>query len=465
MEDVEERLFKKLKKMIRPETGISNYTDSEVKEYVETLFDLKVQIMEDVPSSPSVLSKMEQQQINFEELDNKQEVVVCFTPVIERLSNQHDLIFVNSEEHSWIHDMTGEIDEFHRPDGFSAPASLYNDASQDSRVELATWKERHPTTYRYGGGIWEIRDFYLLWEFRATISPADRGTAYRYLLQMCRGNKFSVFYCILCDKTDFYIIKAQAGLVVSSNKWEWVQPGSQQALSAALAHRNHWFKLYLSSIQLANVTVLGFLGSGGYGRVFHVRQDDGVDFALKIALTVKPDPCGIQEMLIVTEYENLCFLAALGVDHVVGVKNNSLHQSVSNGIPIGFGYLMTTVGRPITLQECKNRAFCERLLFSLQVIHQSGFRQGDAKYTNVILFSDKIFWIDFMNVTVGVGSTSQQKRNDIVTLIESILPDVYPSQYSDLLTQYGEVTAKEDNNLKQHQQAILGRILDRLFFC
>jgi hypothetical protein len=159
--------------MFRPETGISNYTDSEVKEYVETFFDLKVQIMEDIPGSPSVLSEMEQQQINLEKLDNGQEVIICFTPVIENLSNQHDLIFVNSEEHAWIHNMTGEIDQFQKPDGFSTPASLYNDAGQDSRVKLAPWKERHPTTYRYGGGIWEIRDFYVLWEFTTTNSPAE----------------------------------------------------------------------------------------------------------------------------------------------------------------------------------------------------------------------------------------------------------------------------------------------------
>jgi hypothetical protein len=216
-------------------------------------------------------------------------------------------------------------------------------------------------------------------------------------------------------------------------------------------------------VQLAKVKVLGFLGSGGYGRVIHVRQDDGVEFALKIALAVKPDPSAIQEMLIVTEYENLCLLAAVGVDHVVRVKDNSLHQSISNGIPIGFGYLMSTVGRPITLQEC-NRAFCERLFFSLQVIHQAGFRHGDAKYTNVIHHAQKIFWIDFMNITVGVRPTSEQKRQDIVTLIESILPDVRPSHYSHLLTQYGEVTAPVDENLKQqHQQAILVQILNRLF--
>lgn len=454
------QIAKKLKVFLKEESiMMSKITDSEFCTYIEEEQEVKVDIKTDVPSSPPVLLANEKQAIVDEQCQNEHQLIVCFTPILESLSNECGLLFVNSEELPWIRTLYDHSVKYQKPDGFSTPANLYHDTGTDSR-DLEDWKSRYPTTYRYGRGIWEIRDSYVLWEFKVRISPADRGKAYSYLCHMCRNDQFNQYQCILCDQDSFYIIKAKGGIVLSIERWEWTQAGSRRALLDSLSYRNKWLKLSTLCTEYLNVTMLNFLGSGGYGRVFRVRDTGAAnkvecESALKIALTLGIDGA-MKEQLIVSEYEKLCRLKNLNVPHVVHVVKDSLRPCMIDGKLIGVGYLLSTVGRQITKQECLNRNFCERFFNSLLIIHQRNFHHGDARFNNAIVSENEIYWIDFVSISLYFPSP-EQKRRDFNVLIASIFDHRPSTGYSHLLDRYGN-----SNNSKEEKQ-ILSEILDILF--
>lgn len=160
------QVAKKLKTLIQSEESIvSRFTDLEYCVYIEEEQALTIVNKSDVPLSPPVLSLEANQMIVNENCQNEHQLIVCFTPILEELSNECGLIFVNSEEFSWIRTLKEHPMNYLKPDGFSTIHNLYQDAGEDSRVNLENWKIRYPTTYRYGRGLWEIRNFYILWEY------------------------------------------------------------------------------------------------------------------------------------------------------------------------------------------------------------------------------------------------------------------------------------------------------------
>jgi hypothetical protein len=240
------QVAKKLKVMIQPpESVISRFSDSEYTKYIEGEQGVKLIRMEDVPGSPPVLSTIQMTGILNENCQNEHQLIVCFTPTLENLSVECGLIFVNSEELTWVQTQCAHPENYQKPDGFSTPPHAFLEEAADTRVNLQAWKDRYPTTYRYGRGIWKIRDFYVLWEFKVHISPGDRGKGYSYLLHMCRSDPLNTYYVVLCDRDRFYIMKAKGGIVLDTEEWTWVQPGSRRALLNVLSFRNNWLNCIL----------------------------------------------------------------------------------------------------------------------------------------------------------------------------------------------------------------------------
>ena len=219
------------------ESGMSLLTDSEIRVLIEIEHNIVLVYATDVPGSPGILSDREHATIIKEACINEYQLIVCFTPTLESLSQECSMIFVNTEDNPWIHTLFETSVDFQKPGGLSTPRNLYIDCGADPRSSLTSLKERYPTTYRYGRGIWKIRDFYVIWDFKVKISPADRGRAYRYLLHLCREDRFNLYQCILCDQNDFIIIKARHGTITSVVSWRWTQSGSRQALLDTLSHR------------------------------------------------------------------------------------------------------------------------------------------------------------------------------------------------------------------------------------
>jgi hypothetical protein len=85
--------------------------------------------------------------------------------------------------------------------------------------------------FLYGCGIWELRDFYTVWEFKKNIQPVDRGTVYNYACHLSRSDRRILYYVILGDLTDFYIVGGLNGNVISVKHGTWVSPGAKNALA------------------------------------------------------------------------------------------------------------------------------------------------------------------------------------------------------------------------------------------
>lgn len=452
------QVAKKLKTLIQSEESIvSRFTDLEYCVYIEEEQALTIVNKSDVPLSPPVLSLEANQMIVNENCQNEHQLIVCFTPILEELSNECGLIFVNSEEFSWIRTLKEHPMNYLKPDGFSTIHNLYQDAGEDSRVNLENWKIRYPTTYRYGRGLWEIRNFYILWEFKMRIAQSDRGKAYSYLLHMCRKDSTSTFRCILCDRDDFYIMIAKGGIIVSVEKWGWTQPGSRRALLDILSFQNNWCKLFRSCIQKLNVKVLSFLGSGGYGRVFRVLTADGKEIGMKIVLTLGNEGA-VKEQLILSEYDKLCQLKEQKVPHVVDIIDDSLTNCVFDGTLVGVGYLLSTIGCQVTKQQCQNKDFCKQLFQSLLAIHQHNYHHGDARFNNAIISENQIYWIDFVSLNLRFTSL-EQKRKDFKVLIGSIIDDPVSISSSNLfLDSYYGIS----NDINDQRQ-VLDQLVDSLF--
>lgn len=439
-EEQETRLIKKIKVALSEETAISRFTDSEYAVFWEKNTGIRVTDAREVPSSPPVLTVQQHNQILNTNYQNEHQLIVCFTPTMETLSQLCGLVFVNSEEQKWVHTIFEHPVNYQKPDGFSCPANMFT-STTDNRNELLTWKDRFPCNYRYGYGHWKTRDCYVLWEFKLQISPADRGTGYNYLQHMCRKDAINLYRLLLCDVNSFYIMKARGGVIYDIEKWNWTQLGSRQAIIDLLSHRNNWHSLYDSAIASLPTpsTMNRFLGAGGYGRVFHVTSN-GVQSAMKIALTLTAET----ESLIVGEYEKLTQLQ--DVPNVARIRLNSLVQCDVNGTPIGLRYLLGTVGRQVTKADCGQQIFCERLFLSLQAIHARGFSHGDPRIDNAIIFQDELFWVDMVGFNSTVSS-SYHKVADLKILIESVFDESNHTRYSGLLNEYGRSDSVDQQNI------------------
>ena len=99
------------------------------------------------------------------------------------------------------------------------------------------------TEFLFGGGIWKIRDFYILWEFKTRIGPQDRGVAYNYVCHVSRGDAWNKYFVILCDISQFCIVEGAEGAVTSVKRGSWTALGAQEAVLEVLHQRNHSFRL------------------------------------------------------------------------------------------------------------------------------------------------------------------------------------------------------------------------------
>lgn len=83
------QVAKKLKTLLQSEESIvSRFTDLEYCVYIEEEQALTIVNKPDVPLSPPVLSLEAKQMIVNENCQNEHQLIVCFTPTLEELSNE-----------------------------------------------------------------------------------------------------------------------------------------------------------------------------------------------------------------------------------------------------------------------------------------------------------------------------------------------------------------------------------------
>ena len=430
---VNELVSEKLAKIIHGEQSqFSRMTDSEYTKYIE--LNLKNDI-EEIPIVAEQLSLLtEAQQNQFDLIQNEHKLIAELTPTLFDFCIESKRNFVNSEEEKWIQTLLQHPDNYLKPDCFSGLDLLYIHGNHHSPY-LNDIRANYPGKYLFGKGIWELRDYYILWEFKIRISPADRGIAYNYATHISRGDKFNKYFVILADAKDFYIIEA-IEKVISVKHSNWISPGSKNTIQKVINYRNHSLHLLEQLCHELQIQVINYLGTGGYGRCFTVKTDDERIMALKVVQVINREKN--IELLVKNEFFKLSEL--INVDNVIQVVPNSLTTIYQDNDIIGIGYLMAQVGITLNREDCKSINLLTKLLYSLRNLHIKNIYHGDARYNNAILINNEIVWIDFVAGFKSSDFQHQQYFIDIRLLICSIFGEnIITEVLKQLLIQYSKL--------------------------
>ena len=395
----------------------------------------------------SVLSHLQQQELS-EFMKNKTEhhLIAKLTPILVEICHVVGFNFVNSEEYKWIKTLLERAINMLKPDGFSTIPNLYFEAAATRVTELKTIREETSTKYLFGYGIWELRDYYIVWKFKINIAPADRGTAYSYIINLSRNDKYNIYYVILCDVTTFYIISGRDGRILESKFCYYESIGSQIYLSNILSYRNKSLELLIQTCQLLHLTVMKYLGSGRFGRCFEVQNQSQIietietietNERIETNDTNKPNERMVLKTVLTfnnpkihkdiysrvkQEYEKIKIMNENKIPHIVTVIPNSFRIIMFEGNILGAAYLMKEVGIPLTVELCQKQKLLPQLISSLQIIHKTGQYHGDARINNAILYNNEIIWVDlFYGISEIIGlDPSYLRLDDINHLLDSV---------------------------------------------
>jgi hypothetical protein len=307
---------------------------------------------------------------------------------------------------------------YEKPDGAVCMYGLYNvKALNESMREV-----RNPTDdFIFGKPRWNIRDMYVIWEFKTHITSTDRGTLYKYLTNLSGGDEFNVYTGILGDRDGFVCTTMQKGVVLTNQYSSWVLEGGRDFLLAKLrgfVETNRWVYLLREVCRALQLNVQSFLGNGKFGRCFVVKTNDGQDKALKIVLVANLKEPYAGTVLTGTKAEFASLSGILSMyTNVVRIQPESLTEIFYEGKSIGVGYLMDDVGTQLIANEIRSREALSMILRSLKVLHEGFIYHGDARITNVILHNGAIKWIDFMN---SHACTAEWIRRDVRVLLSSV---------------------------------------------
>lgn len=415
----------------------------------------------DIPGQKPVLTVEQQVEMRRKCGNDEHMLIAIMTPVLVAVCAAVGASFVNSDEQPWIPTESNDPANFLEPDAFSSVFHVHSVSEEhrvhklgDFRRELVAGRV-FEDVYQFGCPIWELRDIYVAWEFKLSISPEHRGIAYNYVVNLSRGDAYNTYFVVLCDCDHFYIISAKNGTVSSRvNKYAWTSLGSVGALHWVLSHKNARVRLLQGLCADLRVEVADFLGAGATGCCFSVRDTSITTVGhkqlrvLKAVLTCHRDTkreCACAEALAVGEFRKLEVLAAVSEPEplpVVGVVPGSLARVYHEGVLLGVRYLMPVVGKPIVPLKI-SRDTLKLLFASLSALHRRGHYHGEARIQNAVFVRDRqVVWIDFVwGSDEPVGANDNRKKlDDVVALIDSIFAgnlSKTDGELRELLNRYG----------------------------
>ena len=218
-------------------------------------------------------------------------------------------------------------------------------------------------------------------------------------------NATAATHGLLYDKDGFALLEV-AGLQgqekLLKHIWygKWNSKGVKQLFQNQF--RNEPFQEELLGRCLANsqTQMLCFLGKGGNGRVFAVKQG-----RRKMALKI--------------------LQSKSAADLEVGALNNAHEAHLPVVKPVGDAvqvaengsyFLMQPVGRQVTKEFAQHNV--KRILNTLSKLHAASHVHGDARIQNMIIGpTGMLLWVDFLQTS---GSFEVSKKNDIKTLCRSM---------------------------------------------
>eukprot|EP00971_Amphidinium_carterae_P265572 5268384-Amphidinium_carterae.1 len=153
-----------------------------------------------------------------------------------------------------------------------------------------------------------------------------------------------------------------------------------------------WEHRLTMCVEHSKAEVLGFLGKGGHGRVFHVRQGEE-EYAMKVVTNVQKATTEV-EMLASCIEQSLPVVTPQGEVQPLGDA-------------VGY-YLMQPVGKQITLKDGMDSSdLIEGIFEALACLHKNNVVHGDPRIQNIILHEaeGQLLWVDFMQTLKSMPST------------------------------------------------------------
>ena len=339
--------------------------------------------------------------------ENESVFVAKLTPILECLICKDGDFLVNSECIKW------NIDAFHggRPDLFRAKCYIAHDGPKSAEVvQQARLDTGH--TYAFGQPHEHLLDSVILVEAKHKKSDnKDLQQLCRYLINL-PAPPSRISRGMLVDPAGFKLFEMTGAMshktATTLIEGSWETKGSREAIQSFMTEDraySAWDRLLEASVVHAKVELVRFLGSGKFGRVYEVSNENG-KMAMKLVLDCEH-----------AEGELRALHSAHALKCPVVKPGEEVHK-ISN---LGGCYLQSPVGKEVDRDTAKTNL--TSVLTSLQQLHKQGVYHGDARIRNLIQLTDgKFLWIDFLaaNVSQVAPVTEDQKRRDFTELLKSL---------------------------------------------
>jgi tRNA A-37 threonylcarbamoyl transferase component Bud32 len=362
-----------------------------------------------VDGGSAILTIAEQEVATRRAGEKEQCFVAYILPLIEKCFPASNLVVVDSQTIPWLSQGDGVAEL--KPDGFITHRGMYEARESKSQDDEAA-PSVGPRSGKPAGANFDMHDGYIIeGKLGATIKGQLELVNYLYLV----GDNY--YKGMLIGADAFWLIRAYRGAVAKRIIAKWTDSGTVQLIHDFF-QLSPWTIVLNSVCEKLNVCIamgkannkssIPFLGSGTFGRVFRVKKTDAPDapvFALKVVLSANIDG-------LTREYEVIKKIQESSKDAPVVTVLDPLVDLPD----IGAGYLMTPVGRSVSLDKRLN---VETSFVALSSLHQLGFVHGDPRLSNLIHHGNKLIWIDFMQGTTS--SLVADRRQDCIKLACSIL--------------------------------------------
>ena len=300
-------------------------------------------------------------------------------------------VVINSERLAWT---TGW-----KPDFFIAHKKCY-DAHKPPKGALLGRNAADKFGIPYPGLLDSLR----VCEAKLDMKPSDLAELWQYLNSLPDGESRGMLF----DRLSFILLtaagKRQQKFPTRLLEGEWRTEGSFDAVRAFLAVQSHSERSLHAALQHASMQLLGFLGSGSFGRVFHVYNETRGNCAMKV---VHDEKLARAEVASLQQAVQQRCPVAQPISELEAVALGNRHC---------FYYLLTPVGQKLSQTDAATRL--EDVLDCLHDLHKSGIAHGDARLPNLIVDADsQLLWIDCLHTGLATWVTVQ---SDIETLVRSL---------------------------------------------
>jgi hypothetical protein len=315
---------------------------------------------------------------------DEHELVALLTRPLEDILDK-SVHLVNSEEFRWL--QTSEDTKYNqKPDMFICHPAMYT--KQDPWTRATKIKNRSETDKFGKLSDWALRDcLAATLEAKLKITNQAIGEAANYGDHILAGD-YAPLYAklVLFDKTKFLLMVAFSQGHFDFIECTWTTPGSKKLLRDFPVYDNPWTVLVKEACQKWQLEIArddngsAWLGKGATGRVFRVKKaGSDKQMALKVVEKEKVSQLSIEKEMLRN--------AAAKCDFVMPIEE-AMSQDPD------FAMLMSHVGTPVEQNQYQD------VITLLSKLHQKRFLHGDPRLANVVVFEDKLYWIDFMDVRV-----------------------------------------------------------------